>query len=120
MPKIPQLGDLLGILGAFVNVAEGEKIGEVTPLDEMDLSVIMRVMQDMLVGKEDSPVARELKHVLEVSGIAGLSCDGQVRRLAGVWGQIIAKKYGKEGEQLSDLNVEDNQQVRGSNFVNEA
>jgi hypothetical protein len=43
-----------------------------------------------------------------------------MRKLAGVLGQIIAKKYGTEGEQLSGLNEEDNQQVRGSNFVNEA
>jgi hypothetical protein len=55
--------------------------------------------------------------------------EGQMRKLAGVLGQIIAKKYGTEGEpkkygtegeQLSGLNEEDNQQVRGSNFVNEA
>ena len=103
-----------------MNVAEGEKIGEVMPLDEMDFSVIMRVMQDLLEGKEDSLAARELKYVLEVNGIAGLSCDGQMRRLVEVLGQIIARKYGKEEEQLRGLNVEDNQQVRGSNFVNEA
>jgi hypothetical protein len=119
LPEKSQLGDLPGILGAFVNMVEGEKIGVVTPLDEMDLSVIMRVTKELLVGKEDSLAAKDLKLVLEVSGIVGLSCDGQVRKLAGVL-EIIAKKYGKEGEQLSGLIVEENQQVRGTTCVNEA
>jgi hypothetical protein len=85
-PETSQLGDTQGILGAFVNMAEGEKIGVVTPLDEVDTSVILRVTQDLLSGKVDSPAARELKLALEDSGTAGLSCDGQVRKLAGVLG----------------------------------
>jgi hypothetical protein len=43
-----------------------------------------------------------------------------VRKLEGVLGHIIAKKHGKDGELLSRLNDEDNQQVMDSNFVNEA
>jgi hypothetical protein len=115
-----ELGGLPGILGDFVKVVEGERIGVVTPLDEVDQSIIMRVTQDLLAGKEDSPITRELKLALEDSGITGLSCDGQVRKLEGVLGHIIAKKHGKDGELLSGLNDEDNQQVMGSNFVNEA
>ena len=103
-----------------MKVADGEKIGVVTPLDELDLSVIMRVMKDLLEGKEDSLAAKELKLVLEVNGIAGLLCDGQVRRLAEVLGQIIAKKYRKEEVQLRGINAKDNQQVRGTDFVNKA
>ena len=103
-----------------MSVAEWEIVGEVTPLDELDLSVIMRVIQDLLEGKEDSIAARELKYVLEVSGIAGMSCEGQMRRLTEVLGKIITRKYGKEEIHLRGLNAEDNQQVRGSNFVNEA
>jgi hypothetical protein len=113
------MDDLPGILGAFVNVVEGEKIGVVTPLDKVDMSVIMSVTQELLAGKEDSPIAMDLKLVLEDSGIAGLSCDGQMRKLAEVLGQIIAKKYGENEEHLSGFNVEDNHQVRGSNFVND-
>jgi hypothetical protein len=74
----------------------------------------------LLAGKEDSPVARELKLALEDSGIAGLSCNGQVRKLSGILGHIIAKKHGKDGKLLSGLNDDDNQQAMGSNFVNEA
>jgi hypothetical protein len=120
LPEKLQLGDLPRILRAFVNMVEGEKIGVVTPIDEMDLSVIMKVTKELMAGKEESPAAKDLKLALEDNGIAGLSCDGQVRKLAGVLGQIIAKKYGKEGEQLSELNVEENQQVRGTTCVNKA
>jgi hypothetical protein len=119
LPEKPKLGGLPGILGAFVNVVEGEKIGVVTPLDKVDMSVILSVTQDLLAGKEDSPYAMDLKLALEDSGIAGLSCDGQLRELAGVLDQIIAKKYGNNGEHLSGLNVEDIHQVRGSIFVND-
>jgi hypothetical protein len=120
LPETPQLGDMPGILGTFVNMAEGEKIGVVTPLDEVDTSVILRVTQDLMSGKEDSPAARELQLALEDSGIAGLSCDGQMRKLAGVLGQIIAKKYGLEGEQQGGLLEGDIHQMRGSMFVNDA
>jgi hypothetical protein len=106
---ISQLGDLSGILVAFVNMVVGENSGDVATLDEVDLSVIMRVTHDLLAAKEDSPVARELKRALEVSGITGLSCDGHERKLVGVLGQIIAKKYGKEGEELGGLIEEYNQ-----------
>jgi hypothetical protein len=119
LPEKPKLGGLPGILGAFVNVVEGEKIGVVTPLDKVDMSVILSVTQDLLAGKEDSPYAMDLKLALEDSGIAGLSCDGQMRELAGVLDQIIAKKCGNNGEHLSGLNVEDIHQVRGSIFVND-
>jgi hypothetical protein len=68
MSETSQLGDMLGILGAFVNMAEGEKIGVVTPLDEVDMSVIFRVTQDLMSVKEDSLAARELKLALEDSG----------------------------------------------------
>jgi hypothetical protein len=120
LPETPQLGDMPGILGTFVNMAEGEKIGVVTPLDEVDTTVILRVTQDLMSGKEDSPAARELQLALEDSGIAGLSCDGQMRKLAGVLGQIIAKKYGLEGEQQGGFFEGDIHQVRGSMFVNDA
>jgi hypothetical protein len=43
-----------------------------------------------------------------------------MRKLAGVLGQIIAKKYGIEGEQLCGLYDGDIHQVRGSMFVNDA
>jgi hypothetical protein len=117
---VSQLGDVSDVLGALVNMVGGEKRGDVVPIDEMDRSVILRVTQDMLAVKEDSPVAKELSFTIDVSGIAGLSCEGKVRKLAGILGQIIAKKYGKEGEDLSGLNAEHNQQVTGSNFVYDA
>jgi hypothetical protein len=120
LPETPQLGDMPGILGTFVNMVEGEKIGVVTPLDEVDTAVILRVTQDLMSGKEDSPAARELQLALEDSGIAGLSCDGQMRKLAGVLGQIIAKKHGLEGEQQGGFFEGDIHQVRGSMFVNDA
>jgi hypothetical protein len=109
-----------GILGTFVNMVEGEKIGVVTPLDEVDTAVILRVTQGLLSGKEVSPAARELHLALEDSGIAGLSCDGQMRKLAGVLGQIIAKKYGMEGEELCGIFEGDIHQVRGTMVVNDA
>jgi hypothetical protein len=119
-PKVSQLGDLPGILGTFVNMVGGEKRGVVTPIDEVDQAVILRVTQDLLAVKEDSPVAKELKFTLDVSGIAGLSCDRQEMKLAGILGQIIAKKYGKEGEDLSGLNEEHKQQGRGYNVFYDA
>jgi hypothetical protein len=48
------------------------------------------------VSGEDSPTVKELKLMFEVSGIAGLSCDGQEGKLVDVLGQIVAKKHGKD------------------------
>jgi hypothetical protein len=92
----------------------------VTPIDEVDQAVILRVTQDLLAVKEDSPAAKELKFTLNVSGIAGLSCDRQEWKLAGILGQIIAKKYGKEGEDLNGLYEEHKQQERGYNVFYDA
>lgn len=51
-----------------------------------------------LAGKGESrvssPAAEELKLVIEVSGIAGLSCDGQEGKLVEVLGQLVAKNHG--------------------------
>ena len=44
---------------------------------------------------KDSPTAKELKLVFEVSRITGLSCDGQEGKLMDVLGKIIAKKHRK-------------------------
>ena len=46
--------------------------------------------------REISLAAKELKLVIEVSGIAGLSCDGQEGKLVDVLGQIVAKKHRKD------------------------
>lgn len=43
---------------------------------------------------EFSPVVKELKLVLEVCGVAGLTCDGQERKLLDVLGQVVAAKRG--------------------------
>jgi hypothetical protein len=113
------MSDQAGILRAFVNVA-GEKIGDMVPLGDAEMFGFLRVAQVLLAAKEGLPVAKELKLALEVSGLVGLSCDGQERKLVGALGQIIAQKYGKEVEEFSGLNEEYNQRVRGSNIVNEA
>jgi hypothetical protein len=108
-----------GILGAYGNVV-GEKLDDVASLGVAVSSDSLRVAQDSLAAKLDSPAAEELKLTLEVNGIAGLSCDGQVRKLARALGQIIAQKHGIVVEELTGFNGGSNQQVRGSNIVYEA
>jgi hypothetical protein len=113
------LSEQLGILGAYVNVV-GEKLVDGVSLGVEILSDSMRVDQELLAAKLDSHDAEELKFTLEVSGIVGLSCNGQERKLAGALGQIIAQKYGNAVEESSGVNGGSNQQVRGSNIIYEA
>ena len=67
----------------------------------------------------DSHAAKEVKFTLEVNGIAGLSCGGQERKLAGALGQIIAQKYGNAVEESLGAIGGSNQQVRGSNIIDQ-
>ena len=130
----PAMGEFetSGILGAYVD-SVGEKFCNEASLGGTVISDFMRVAQgtrlELLVPGEVSPVVKELKLALEVSGIAGLSCDGQEGKLAEVLGQIVAKKHGKEVEGLrefSNLSLSarlvggSNQQVRVSRIINEA
>jgi hypothetical protein len=102
-----------GILEAYVDSVR-EKYCDEASLRGVVLSYCLRVAQGIrlelltrgevpLVVNKDSPAAKELKIALEVSRIAGLSCDGQERKLTEVLGQIIAKKHGKEAEGSRDL-----------------
>jgi hypothetical protein len=100
--------DQASILGAFVHEVR-EKIGGMVSLGKADMADFIRTAQVLLAEKEDSPVAKELKLVLEVIGLTGLSCDGQEGRLVGVLGQIIVQKYRKAREELSGFNEEHNQ-----------
>ena len=68
----------------------------------------------------DSHAAEELKFTLEVCKFAGLSCEGQERKLAGALGQIIAQKYGNSVEELPGAIGGSNQQVGGSNVIYES
>jgi hypothetical protein len=45
--------------------------------------------------RASSEEAEELKLTLEVGGIAGMTCDGQVGHLKEVLGQLVAEKHGK-------------------------
>jgi hypothetical protein len=80
------------------------------------------------VSGEASPTTKDLKLMLEVSKIAGLSCDGKEGKLVEVLGQNVAKKHGKgvEGSRefsnlsfLAGLVGGSNQQVKVSRIINE-
>ena len=68
------------------------------PLSAVVLSVNGSRAESSRTGAsgEISPAAKELKLVIEVSKIVGLSCDGHEGKLAEVLGQIVAKKHGKD------------------------
>jgi hypothetical protein len=69
---------------------------------------------------EELPAAKELKLVLEVSGIAGLSCDRQEGKLADALGQIVAKKHGKGIKSSAGYVGASNLRVRDNCILNEA
>jgi hypothetical protein len=137
----PAMGvsEMTGILGVYVDSA-GEKFCDEASLGVAVLADFVREAQGigpkilalgevLPTAKEDLPTAKELKLVFEVSGIAGLFCDGQEGKLADALGQIVAKKHGKGGKgsrEISNLSSSvgyvggSNQRVRAIRILNEA
>ena len=66
-----------------------------------------------------SPVSKDLEFVWDVKGTAGLSCDGQVRKLKEVLGKIVAEKYG-EGISLTRVEADGKLVVRDACIIYEA
>jgi hypothetical protein len=81
------------------------------PLPKLDAMFFSQTNKHASSG-EESRTTKDLRLVMEVRGIVGLSCDGQEGKLADVLGQLVAEKHGKGASLLAGL--------REAGFSNEA
>ena len=87
----------------------GENPCDEIPISQLEVAVEPEVFEWNDQGKgSDSPASKELNFVWDVKGIAGLSCDGQERKLKHVLGKLVANKHGKGAVSSAGYDAESN------------